>query len=189
LANLCCHVMSICLAAGLCLVRWLDVYNRLDVSRTTRSICTALQVPQLVSKVCRQLARVLAQSGSPAAALLALHDCHGAAMRQQFAAVVRGKQLALARRADAEGPHAVTAAGAGLRAVEAQLRHAWVDMQQLPLQRIEVRGEVEHITCIQQRCRSGGCRCAPHHDGSVLSMLQSLHVLNTSASVPAGGGY
>ena len=98
-------------------------------------------MPQLVSKACRQLARVLAQSGCPAAALLALHDCHGAAVRQQFAAVVRGKQLAFARRAGAEGAHA--AAAAGLRAVEAQLRHAWHDKQQLPLHSIEVRCEVQ----------------------------------------------
>ncbi len=120
----------------------------------TTFICTVTQVPHLVSKACRQLARLLAQSGCPAAALLALHDCHGTGVRQQFAAVVRGKQLALARRADAEGAHAVAAAAAGLRAVEAQLRHAWGDMQQLPLQSLEVRHELR--VCLvrsTQNCR------------------------------------
>ena len=97
-----------------------------------------MQVPQLFSKACRQLAPLLAQAGCPAAALLALHDCHGAAVRQQFAAVVRGKQLALARRSDAEGAAAGDTTAAGLQFVEAQLQHAWRDMQQLSLQGIEV---------------------------------------------------
>ena len=139
-----------------------------------------LQVPQLVSKACRQLAQVLAQSGCPAAALLALHDCHGAAVRQQFAAVVRGKQLALARRADAEGPHAVAVAAAGFRAVELQLRHAWRDMQQLPLQHVEVRVEVEYVQIIQQGCPSGGCRCAPDTPCAFFSLVSVLHVLETA---------
>ena len=100
-------------------------------------------MPQLVTKAFRLLANVLAESGCPAAALLALHDCQGAAVRQQFTAVVRAKQLALARRTDAKGAHAVAASAAGLLAVQSQLRHAWPDMQQLPLQSMEVRYDVE----------------------------------------------
>ena len=109
-----------------------------SAQRCSRQSAT-LQVPQLLSKACHSLARVFAQAGCPAAALLALHDCRGAAVRHQFAAVVRGKQLALARQADVDGAAPLAAAVAGLHAVDAHLRPAWRDLQQLPMPGIEVR--------------------------------------------------
>ena len=132
----------------------------------------AQQVSQLLRKACRELAQVLARAGCPAAALLALHDGHGAAMRQQFAAVVRGRLLSLGRRSDSEEATASARAEEDLQAVQEQLQHAWRRMVQLSPASIEVRHTC--LSALQPRCCFIRTMIGTHNTHTILS----LHITN-----------